>query len=336
MLNVVAIGELLIDFIPQQAGTGVQQADSFRKAAGGAPANVAVGAARLGSRSAFIGKAGADPFGRYLKGVLQDNNVDTRGLLLDPLGQTSLAFVSLATDGDRDFTFYRRSGADTRLEESELDAELLRSAGFLHCCSISLTDEPARSATFAAVDIAAEAGAQISFDVNLRLPLWNGADEARRQIRRMRELANIVKLSSEELEFLAGSSDPGRMAQLFTPAMQLLIVSAGASGVHYLTGYCSGHVPGFTVRTVDTTGAGDALAAAVLHELARQPDLLAIPAADPAAGRAAEERLREVLLRANAYAALSTTRPGAIPSLPTAVELAAFLALAGFAGASVT
>lgn len=330
MLNVVSIGELLIDLIPQQAGMSVQHAASFKKAAGGAPANVAVGVARLGSRSAFIGKAGADPFGHYLQGVLQDNGVDTRGLLLDPHWQTSLAFVSLAADGDRDFTFYRRHGADTRLQECELNLELLRKTRILHCCSISLTDEPARSATFAAVKIAAEAGAQISFDVNLRLPLWNDTDEARKQIQSMLKLANIVKLSCDELEFLTGSTDPARVPELFTPATQLIIVSVGSEGVHYLTRHYSGHVPGFTVRTIDTTGAGDALTAAVLHELACQPDLLRAAAGDADT----EEQLRELLLRANAYAALSTTRSGAIPSLPTAVELAAFLTLSEFAETS--
>jgi fructokinase len=332
MFNVVAVGELLIDFIPREAGMGVRQADAFSKAAGGAPANVAVGVARLGGSSAFLGKAGRDPFGYYLQAVLQENRVDTRGLLLDPQWQTSLAFVSLAADGDRDFTFYRRHGADTQLEAHELDRELLCSTRILHCCSVSLTDEPARSATFAAVEIAAQAGALISFDVNLRPQLWSDLAEAREQVLRMLERANVVKLSSGELEFLTGSSDPAGAADLLGPATSLVIVSAGAAGVHWRTAHQSGHVPGFSVRTVDTTGAGDALAAAVLFELARQPELLAAAAADCAA----PARLHELLCRANAYAALSTTRPGAIPSLPTAVELAAFLALAEFNGQAVS
>jgi fructokinase len=324
MFNLVAVGELLIDFIPEQAGVSVRQAASFSKAAGGAPANVAVGVARLGGRSAFTGKVGRDSFGYYLQGVLEQNGVDTRALLLDPDWQTSLAFVSLAEDGDRDFTFYRRQGADTRLSAEELDQDLLRNTGILHCCSVSLTDEPARSATFEAVRVAAEAGALISFDVNLRLPLWQDAEQARQQVHAMIGYAGVLKLSVDELEFLTGSTDPAAAAGLFTPATRLVLVSAGSAGVHYLTSHCEGHVPGFSVRTVDTTGAGDALAAAVLHELSRQPELLA------ATDRMAESRLREVLCRANAYAALSTTRAGAIPSLPTAVELAAFLALAEF------
>lgn len=324
MFNLVAIGELLIDFVPEQAGSQLHDAASFRKAAGGAPANVAVGAARLGSRTAFIGKVGQDAFGEHLRDLLADNGVETRGLRLDPDWQTTLAFVSLEPDGDRDFVFYRRTGADTRLEQHELDLELLRSTRLLHFGSVSLTDEPARSATLAAVEAAAAAGALISFDPNVRLPLWSSAEDARAQILAALEPVSILKVSAEELEFLTGSSDPAAAAQLPAPALKLLLVSLGADGVRWWTPDHTGHMPGFTVQTVDTTGAGDALMAAVLHELTSKPELVHNGLPEPA--------LREILCRANGYAALTTMRYGAIPALPTATKLASFLARAGCEG----
>lgn len=314
---VVTIGELLVDFVPGEPGVGLYEAGSFRKAAGGAPANVAAAVARLGGRSAFIGRVGDDPFGRWLRDTLQAAGVDTRAVRLDPAAATTLAFVSLAADADRDFAFYRNSTADTRLASGDLPDGLLTEAAFLHFCSVSLSREPARATTFEAVRRAAAAGALISFDVNFRPPLWEDHRLARALIRDGIALADILKLSSSELEFLTGSDDAAAAVGLLTGKLRFILLSRGADGVQLVTRDSVTDIPAWKVSPVDTTGAGDALAGALLFELAREPGL-----------DSAEAALHEAVRRAQAVAALSTLKPGAIPSYPDADELEAFIARA--------
>ncbi len=311
---VVAVGELLVDFVPEHAGTAVRDAESFRRAAGGAPANVAAVVALLGGRSSFIGRVGDDPFGRWLIAELSACGVDTASVSMDPAANTTLAFVSLAEDADRDFVFYRTSTADTRLSPADLDIGLLREASFLHFCSNSLSQEPSRSATYSAIETARDAGALISFDVNWRPLLWASQDEGIRQIRKAAALANILKLSESELELLTEDPSADPVSGFLAAGAMIVLVSQGAAGARIVTAELDEHVPARKVTAVDTTGAGDALAGALLHELSLQEQL------------PSGEQLLQAVRRATAVAGLSTTRSGAIPSYPTAAELERFLA----------
>ena len=314
MATVLTLGELLIDFVPDRSGITLGEAERFLKAAGGAPANVAVGMARLGVDTGFLGKVGDDPFGRWLAGVLADEGVDVSQLHFDDGARTALAFVSLTAEGDRDFTFYRNPSADQLHRPDEIDADRVAEAAILHHGSISLIQEPSRSATLAAVDAARAAGRLVSYDPNLRLPLWRDASAARAGILDVWELANVIKISVEELEFLTGSPSLDAAVDLLHDDLRLLAVTLGPDGVAWFTRHARGHVPGFRVRVADTTGAGDAFVAALLTALARTPDL-----------ERDEVALKAALHRANAYAALTTTRPGAIPALPTLETLQRFL-----------
>lgn len=311
---IVGIGELLVDFVPGRPGISVREADTFQRAAGGAPANAVAAAALLGADTAFIGRVGADAFGDWLRAELSGRGVDTRGVVTDPGARTTLAFVSLAEDAERDFVFYRDRTADTRLALADLDDRLLRSAGILHFCSVSLSTEPARATTFEAVRRAELAGALISFDLNWRPALWRPGESALPHLQRAAAAAHLLKLSSHELELLTGSTDPASAASLLGKKTEAVIVSQGADGLTLVSGGQLSRVPAFPVTPVDTTGAGDALAGAMLQQLADDPRLLAD-----------HGRLLGAARRAAAVAALSTLKPGAMPSYPTEGELAEFL-----------
>lgn len=314
MASVTCIGELLIDFVSDRAGVTLAEADRFVKAAGGAPANVAVGLARLGVDAAFVGKVGDDPFGRWLADVVAREGVDVRQLTFDTRARTALAFVSLTADGERDFTFYRHPSADQLHDVSDLDASALASSRVLHHGSIGLIQEPSRSATYHAIRTVRAAGGRISFDPNLRLPLWPDAAAARREILAAWPHAHVIKISDEELRFLTGSDASASARSLSMAHTDLLLVTRGRDGVEWHRADAWGTVDGFEVDVVDTTGAGDAFVAAFLAAWSNDPTL----AGDDA-------RLEDTLRRANAFAALTTTRKGAIPALPSATELDAFL-----------
>lgn len=314
MPDVLTLGELLIDFVPDRGGLALGQAERFLKAAGGAPANVAVGVSRLGTPSGFVGKVGDDAFGHWLASVLADAGVDVHDLRFDAGARTALAFVSLTDEGERDFMFYRHPSADQLHRPDEIDLDRVRAAAILHHGSISLIQEPSRSATLAAVEAARDAGRIVSYDPNLREPLWPDVRAAREGILSVWELAHVIKISQAELAFLTGSAELDAAEGLLHDDLRLLLVTLGAGGVTWFAGGRRGSVPGFEVEVADTTGAGDAFVAAVLAALARNPLLEDDPVA-----------LREALRFANAYAALTTTRPGAIPALPTALEVESFL-----------
>ncbi len=328
LVRLVSLGEALIDLVASdQVGVGLAHAERFQRAAGGAPANVAVGAARLGVKSGFIGKVGGDPFGDYLATTLRDSGVDVTQLRRDPVAPTALALVSLAPDGEREFVFYHRGAADTRLRVDEIDEAYLRAAQLLHVGSISLIHEPARSATLRAVELAERHNLMRSFDPNLRLSLWPSAEAARAAMLALTPRMNVIKVNADELEFLTGGHDEAAARQLLTGAVELVLVTDGPRGVRYFGSAAAGQVSSPAVTAIDTTGAGDAFVASLLAALCEKPDLLAW---SHATGRAGQQemkgQLETALRRANAYAALTTTRYGAIPALPSAAELSEFVA----------
>ena len=307
MADVICLGELLIDFVPTVTPTTLVDAPAFKKAPGGAPANVAVGLARLGVSSAFMGKVGDDPFGHFLADTLADAGVDVRPLRFTAEARTALAFVSLRADGDREFMFYRHPSADMLLTPEEIDTAALRAARALHYGSISLIGEPSRSATLHAIDVARKAGCLISCDPNLRLPLWPDDESARQGMLLGLSKAQVVKISDTELKFLTGSEDPSAArAQLWFDDTLLLLITGGPEGCLYLTAEAEGHVPTFSVESIDTTGAGDGFVAGILQGLVRDPAIVRD-----------EARLRELCRFANAVAALATIERGAIPAMPT-------------------
>lgn len=306
---VVCFGEMLIDFVPTINGLALAEAPAFKKAPGGAPANVAVGIARLGGSSAFIGKVGEDEFGYMLADILKENNVNNEGMRFDPGARTALAFVTLKKDGEREFMFYRNPSADMLLQESELDLDLIRKAKIFHYGSISLITEPCKSAHIAATKVAKDAGVLLSYDPNLRLPLWPSAESAREGILSIWDTADIIKISEDEITFLTNGEDPyddNVVRKLYHPNLKLLLVTEGPHGCRYYTKEFSGRVDGLKVDPVDTTGAGDAFVAGVLSKLAADVSLLKD-----------EKRLRDALRFANACGAITVTERGAIPALPT-------------------
>ncbi len=312
MIDVITLGELLIDFVSTRSGVTLADAPAFQKAPGGAPANVAVGVARLGARSGFIGKVGNDDFGRFLAQTLQKNGVDTSALRFSDQARTMLAFVSLRADGEREFMFYRHPSADMLLRPDEIDPGYIGAARAFHLGSISLISEPSRSATLFAVETAVEAGLLVSYDPNLRLALWPSPQAAREGMLIGWRYAQVAKVSQEELAFLSGETDfDAAVDALWHERMRLLVVTLGRDGCRYATATARGHVPGYAVETVDTTGAGDGFVAGLLVGLLENEEAWNDVSA-----------LEQVLRLANAVGALTTTRRGAIPALPTREQVA--------------
>lgn len=303
--KIVAFGELLIDFVPTVNGVSLAEAPAFKKAPGGAPANVAVGCARLGVPAAFMGKVGDDPFGHMLADVLRQNEVNTAALLFDPSARTALAFVTLREDGEREFMFYRHPSADMLLTPAELDRNLIQQAAIFHYGSISLISEPSRAAHLAALETAREANVFLSYDPNLRLPLWPSAEAARTGIMSIWAQANLIKISEDELVFLTGEDSHTAVQTLWHDELHLLLVTEGKNGCRYYTTEFHGRVDSFDVQAIDATGAGDAFTAAFLAQLVDNLDLLRD-----------ETALREALRYANAAGAITTTERGAIPAMP--------------------
>ncbi|KAL4185621.1 hypothetical protein AMTRI_Chr10g6890 [Amborella trichopoda] len=304
---IVSFGEMLIDFVPTTSGVSLAEAPGFLKAPGGAPANVAVAITKLAGRSAFIGKFGDDEFGHMLADILRENGVEDKGVLFDPDARTALAFVTLKSNGEREFMFYRNPSADMLLKESELNLSLIREAKIFHYGSISLICEPCRSAHMAAMKAAKDAGVFLSYDPNVRLPLWPSPEAARDGIFSIWKEADFIKVSDDEVGFLTEGDAQNEevVLTLWHDNLKLLVVTDGEKGCRYFTKSFKGKVDGFAVDTVDTTGAGDAFVGAFLVHLVRDSSVLQ-----------AESKLRDALQFANACGAICTTQKGAIPALP--------------------
>jgi fructokinase len=314
--DVVALGELLIDFT--ENGVSSQGNPVFEANPGGAPCNVLAMLRKLDRTCAFIGKVGDDMFGRQLKAAAEEAGIDISALLMDREVHTTLAFVKTFANGDRDFSFYRDPGADMMLTESELPREMLRDTRIFHFGTLSMTHENVRQATRTAVKTAKEAGAVISFDPNLRPPLWKDLEDAREQMSWGLAHCDVLKISDNEIEFLTGTDDFDRGVGIIRekwPGIRLINVTAGPDGSYGYAPGAKAFVPAFLLGgTIETTGAGDTFCASVLNFiLERGLDGLS------------QDDLKQMLRFANAAAYLVTTKKGAIRSMPERAQVETIL-----------
>ena len=271
MKKVVAIGELLIDFVPQQKGCSLDEVTHFERVAGGAPANVAAAVARLGGRAAMVSQVGEDAFGTHILKVLRSNGVDTTHVFRTGRANTGLAFVSLDATGNREFSFFRNPSADLFLSQDQITADIFDDCAALHFCSVDLVDWPVRAAHRKAIGLARRAGAIVSFDPNVRLPLWSSPEECQAAIREFLPYADLVKLSDDEVEFVTGCADERAAAEkLFAMGCRLLIVTRGTDGsAAYTSAGAQGFAETLRVPVTDTTGAGDSFIGSLLYQLTR-------------------------------------------------------------------
>lgn len=312
VLDVIAIGEVLIDFTPADRSMGGNE--QFECNPGGAPANVAAALSRLGAKSALISKVGADQFGSLLHDTLFDIGVDVSGVSYTDEASTTLAFVHLDDKGDRSFSFFRKPGADTFLHSRDVPLEMVVTSQILHYGTLSMTHEPARTATRAAVLKAKEAGVMLSFDPNIRFALWESKEEARQNILWGMEHADILKISEEELSFITGTSDveKGSIELQEQFDLALIVVTLAEKGCYYRLVGQDGYVPGFQVKVIDTTGAGDAFLGCLLYKILETGSSL---------NDLTNQQIVSMLTFANAGGALVTTRKGALGAMPTTEEI---------------
>ena len=305
MYDIIALGEILIDFTWQGISENGQAL--FAQNPGGAPANVLVAANRLGNSTAFIGKVGDDMHGQFLKGVLEEQNIDTAGVVVDDKYFTTLAFVSNTADGER------KPGADTQLTKEELKEEIVRNTKVFHMGSLSLTDEPSRGTTFAAIEMAKEAGSIISYDPNYRASLWPNAECAMEHMRSLIPYADVMKISDEETALLTGIAEvEGAAKKLYEQGVKLVVVTLGKDGAYVYNKDGGCHVPGFVSKAVDTNGAGDSFWGGFLHKLVesgKRPE------------EVTGEELKEFARFGNAVASRCVEKRGAIPAMPTMEEV---------------
>ena len=311
MGKIVALGEVVSDIYRGEKPSEGEL--PFVARPGGAPANVAVAAARLGSEAAFIGSVGEDLFGNFILSALEVEGVDTSAVRrCDPPTRTSLAFVEITGDGDRSFTFYRSDpAADELLSPEDVSRDTLRGASFVNFGSIPLIKDPARSAIHRAAELAGEIEVPVAFDVNFREHLWESVEAAQEVVEPLIERSRIVKLSDDEISPLLGTEDAAQAARmLLDRGVSLVFVSLGAEGAFYATEEFEGDVPSYPVQIVDATGAGDAFLAAALVYLSED--------------EWDEETIREAARRGTAAGALACTEYGAMGALPTEDELERF------------
>ena len=309
--DVVALGELLIDFT--ENGTSGQGNPVYEANPGGAPCNVLSMLNRLGHQTAFLGKVGNDIFGRQLRSTVESAGINVEGLLTDEDVRTTLAFVETKPDGDRDFSFYRNPGADMMLREEEVRDDIIAAGKIFHFGTLSMTNEPVRSATKHAIAVAKENGALISFDPNIREPLWKDMEEAKEQTAYGLSVCDILKISDNEIQWFSGKEDYTegiRMLQQ-TDQIPLILLSMGRDGSRAYYKNMIVEVPAFLQKnTIETTGAGDTFGACCLHYIL-QYGLMELT----------EQQLKDMLTFANAAASIITTRKGALRVMPSLEEI---------------
>lgn len=315
--DVIALGELLIDFT--ENGTSGQGNPIFEANPGGAPCNVLAMLNKLGKKTSFLGVVGKDQFGTALRGALEEQGIDTSYLYEDEEVHTTLAFVHTFEDGDRDFAFYRNPGADMMLREEQIEEEYIKSARAFHYGTLSMTHEGVRKATYKAIDIAKEAGLIISFDPNLRPPLWKSMDEAKEQIAYGLSKCDLLKISEEELEFMTGTKDVKEGAHMLLkqyPGIKVMNVTMGKEGsISFHEGKEVFQAPFLQENTIETTGAGDTFGACALNYVLEH-----------GITGLTEENLQEMLCFANGASSLITTKKGALRVMPEKQEVLDFIA----------
>ena len=303
--DVTALGEMLIDFAVN--GASDQGNQLFEACPGGAPCNVLAMLNKLERKTAFIGKVGEDQFGKLLKDTIDTLGIETKGLVLDKDVHTTLAFVHTFPDGDREFSFYRKPGADMMLGEDEVDYDLIRQSKVFHFGTLSMTDEPVKSATKKALKVAKEAGCLITFDPNLRPPLWDSLDDAKAQMEYGFERCDVLKISDNEIQFVSGMEDYDDGIHYLQEKYQipLIFLTMGKEGSRAYYKDLRVEQPGFKVKAIETTGAGDTFCGCAINGVLTY----GLDGLD-------EEKLKEILTYANAGAALITMKKGAIRSMP--------------------
>ena len=319
LYDVTALGELLIDFT--ENGTSSKGNPLLEANPGGAPCNVLAMLERLGKKTAFIGKVGKDMFGTQLKNAVEEVGIDTRNLIMDEEVHTTLAFGHTYPDGDRDFSFYRNPGADMMLKKSEVQEDLIRNSRIFHFGTLSSTHEGVREATRHAIEVAKDAGCIITFDPNLRPPLWKSLDDARAEIEYGMTKCDVLKISDNEVEFLFGTTDYDEGAKLIREKynIPLVLITMGKDGSRaYYKNLRVEAAPFLQENTIETTGAGDTFCASSLNYVLEHglDDLT-------------EENLMELLTFANAAASLITTRKGALRVMPSRQNVLDFIAESG-------
>lgn len=313
--DVVALGELLIDFTDN--GKSAQGNTIFEANPGGAPCNVLAMLNRCGNPTAFIGKVGKDIFGLKLKATLEEVGIDTSNLIVDEEARTTLAFVETFEDGDRDFSFFRNPGADMLLTAEEVDEEMIKNSKIFHFGTLSMTHEGVREATKKGIRVAKECGAAISFDPNLRPPLWKSLDDAKEQVAYGLGQCDILKISDNEIQWFTGEEDyDAGIAKLREKYdIPLILLSMGKDGSRAYYKDLRVEVPSFLQdTTIETTGAGDTFGGCCLHYVLEK-----------GLDKLDEDSLREMLTFANAAASIITTRKGALRVMPEVEEVKAFI-----------
>lgn len=306
LYDITVFGEILIDFTAQ--GENEDGQVLFARNPGGAPANVTVAANRLGSHTAFLGKVGKDMHGEFLREVLDREQVDTRGLLLDEKYFTTLAFVDINEAGERTFSFARKPGADTEIQKEELDIDILDRTNIFHIGSLSLTDQPARDTTFYAVKRAKNKGSIISYDPNYRASLWENEKTAKRHMRSLLPYVDMIKISDEEMELLTDFQEAEEAAkELYRQGIKIVAVTLGSEGAYVYCKEGGRKVSGFTSHVVDTNGAGDSFWGGFLYRISKLEKCLDDLGLD---------ELEEIARFGNAVASLCVEKRGAIPAMP--------------------
>lgn len=316
MSKVIAIGEALIDFIPHEKGRELKNVDNFLRVPGGAPLNVVAAVCKLGGNGKMLTKLGQDAFGDIIIDTIKPLGVDVLSILRTREANTALAFVSLKEDGERDFSFYRNPSADMLLKAEEIKEEDFNSGDILHFCSVSLIDAPIKEAHKKAIEYAKKNNCIISFDPNIRLPLWETPEKCREAILEFIPMANIIKVSDEELEFITGIKDEREaLKSLFVGSVEVIIYTKGVNGAEFITKDNISFAPSYKVKVEDTTGAGDSFIGAILYKISYKNlslnNLINL----------SEEDKKEILVFANATAAVTVSKKGAIGALPNIKEV---------------
>ncbi|MEE1351382.1 MAG: carbohydrate kinase [Clostridia bacterium] len=308
-----AIGEALIDFIPSETGCDFGNVKSFSPKVGGAPANVLGAFAKLGGKTQLITQLGNDPFGDKIVNELAGFNIGLDNVLLTDLANTALAFVSLANDGNRTFSFYRNPSADMLYNAENIREEMFEDCYALHFCSVSLGNFPMKEAHEKAIELAKKQGAIISFDPNIRFPLWNDKRKLKEAIDEFLSSSDIIKISDEEIEFITGTNDIEKGSKMLLENAKIVLCTCGAEGAYAFTKNAGVYGPSKKVKAVDTTGAGDAFNGSFLYNLYRngyERDML---------DKISKDELNQFVKASNDYCGMSVQRQGAIESYPDAL-----------------